>query len=264
MKMKLSPLPQSRVLPVLLLAALFTALLAACGNDDNEGLDGPLFEELVNPTVLMQYTDSASNTYNVGYDQVSSQNQDAYIEKINEAGTVLWRRFYSRTPVDERAQMVFIDTEQRLWAVFTVDGGSTSNDYITKRRVADGAFNNAVFRGYGRASGSAKVVVLARLRQTSGVIEAGTFMMARTNEGNIDAVEKTNTFVATEILDAGKDAVALRGDSFFLPPAAGSNQGNFMFHPDATAENKTGNVWKMEFVFNADLSQLQQATINPN
>lgn len=204
-------------------------------------------------------TDGVGNVYRVGYTQVSSVNQNPYVEKKDANGTTLWSKTYETTGVDGRAVLIAIDSEGTPWVVFTVDGGSNSGDYITQKEVEEGAFGSVFLPGYGKGGG-AKVCVLAKLNPSTGKIVKGTFVMSRTNEGNFNAVDKTNSFSAA-LLGFDNGEVVLEGNSWFLPPSAEATASNFKHHPDATAENKTGNSWRIQIAFPSDLSKINRSTI---
>jgi hypothetical protein len=206
-----------------------------------------------------EVTDGQGNVYRVGYNQVNSINQDPYVEKKDASGALIWSKIYENTGVDGRAVLIAIDSEDNPWVVFTVDGGSNSNGYITQKEIESGAFTEVFLPSYGKGGG-AKVCVITRLNASTGKITKGTFMMSRTNEGNYNAVDKTNSFSA-ELLGFDDGEVVLEGNSWFLPPSAEATAGNFKHHPDATAENKTGNSWRIQIALPSNLSKINRSTI---
>ncbi len=218
------------------------------------------------PTVELgaftQITDLNGNQYEVGYDQVSSNNQDSYVLKKDVAGNELWRLVHGSSPVDERAYLVNIDPSGNPWVVFSVDGGSNSSQYISNKLIENGAFSNVFLSGYGRASGAAKVSILAQLNPETGNIVKGTFLMARTEEGNINANPKTNTFVVNKI-GFSEEGVIVECDSYFKPPAVDATESNFLHHPDATEENKQGDKWVVRLQLPYSLSRLISSEIIP-
>jgi hypothetical protein len=92
-------------------------------------------------------TDKLGNTCIIGYYQVSSTNQDTYMEKRSKDDKRLWSVIHSSSFADERAVLITIDEENVPWVVFTVDGGSNDASYIARKHVKDNSFINAVFRG---------------------------------------------------------------------------------------------------------------------
>lgn len=220
-----------------------------------------VFEETTELKDMVEASDSRGNVYRAGIDQVSANNQDAYVEKRDREGNLLWSMHHSATRVDERAILVSVDPFDIPWVVFTVDGGSTDDAYITKKHVSDDdAWGNALFKGYGRAGGAAKVSVITCLNPEHGRVERGTFLMARTQEGNVDAVDKTNTLLITSLM-LDNTRVNVRTKSWFMPPGVGANHKNFTFHPEATPENKTDNHWVVDYSFWRGLNQVVEAEI---
>ncbi|GAB4395250.1 MAG: hypothetical protein OHK0053_01400 [Microscillaceae bacterium] len=206
-----------------------------------------------------EVSDAQGNLYRVGYDQVNSINQDPYVEKLNAEGQPIWAKRYENTGVDGRGVLVALDADQNPWVVFTVDGGSNEAGYITQKETEEGAFSNVFLPGYGKGGG-AKVCVLARLHPETGKIVKGTFLMSRTKEGNYGAVDKTNTMLLDK-LGFANGHVVVEGNAWFLPPSAEATASNFRHHPEATAENKSGNSWRIQIELPTDLSKLAKSTI---
>lgn len=234
----------------LLIIALTGLLFLSCENEEETS------NKELELTETSEITDDAGATYQVGYNQASSDNQNPYVKKTNASGEVIWEINHESSPVDGRATLITLGPDGAPWVVFTVDGGSNDGDYITQKHVQEGAFSNAIFRGYGRAGGAAKVTVIARLHPEDGRITQGTFMMARTSEGNIDAQDKTNTFVV-DAIGVTDDKVAIKGRSWYLPPAEDANHSNFKFHPGAEANGNS--PMTMEYTISAGLDQFLSA-----
>ena len=87
------------------------------------GIEGPQPEPNLNIVLSKdtEVSDNRGNTYKIGYDQVSSINQDPYIRKTNSNGETVWRIRYEETPVDGRGTVIAFE-EGKLLAVFTLDG----------------------------------------------------------------------------------------------------------------------------------------------
>lgn len=198
-------------------------------------------------------------TYAIWYDQVSKNNQDAWIKKKDANGNNVWKHMVAASPADEKWAFVTY-ADGYIWAAYTVDGGSNSDQYITKKHIEQGAFDNVVFAGYGRAKGAAKVSIVVKMNPETGKIVKGTFVMSRTNPGNINAVEKTNSFAVKNISLEGEDVVVY-GHSRYLPPAAGSNNANFVQHPNANADTKTGWYRQVELRFDKDFREIKKSDI---
>ncbi len=236
--------------------ALLFLLLTLFSNCKNEEVNSGIVTDLRGE---QEATDTQGAVYRVGYTQVNSINQNPFVEKKDANGTVIWFKTYENTAVDGRAVLVAIDSEDVPWVVFTVDGGSTSGDYITQKEVEEGAFSNVFLSGYGKGGG-AKVCILTKLNPSTGKIARGTFVMSRTNEGDVNSIDKTNSFSAA-LLGFDDGEVVLEGNSWFLPPSAEATASNFRHHPDATAENKTDNSWRIQMAFPSDLSKINRSTI---
>lgn len=208
-----------------------------------------------------QVTDLQGNTYEVGYNQVSPDNQNPFVRKTDSEGMVKWSIMHEATAIDCKATMIALDNQDRPYVIFTLDGGSTESSYITQKFADAQAFSGVPFSGYGRAEGAAKISVLARLEPETGQIEKATFLMARTAQGDANATGKTNSFEVVKI-GLKPESVVVQAHSWYKPPAKEATQGNFVFHPQATDEAKHGNpYWTMEYELPLDLSQLSGADV---
>lgn len=241
------------------LASASFLFLIGCNRSEDISPNSPSSSNNLSWSSQTTVSNSAGESYAVGYDQASSINQDPWVRKTDANGNELWRLTYETTAVDGRAVLVALDDNEQPWVVFTVDGGSNSGDYISRKETADNAFSGVLFAGFGRASGAAKVSILAKLNPDNGQIERGTFLMARTNEGNINAVEKTNT-LRVERLSVADNAIWVETHSWYKPPAVNATSGNFLHHPEASSENKNGNsYWTVRYQLKTDLSGFLQA-----
>lgn len=216
--------------------------------DEDENNGG---ESVAAPPAEERVTDSAGNEYRVGYDQVSSNDQDPYVEKLNDAGDTLWRIRHDETPVDARAVFVALDDQERPYVVFTGDGGSNESDRFQTHRVEAGAFDDAPFRSYG-SGGGAKVSVIARLDPATGDIEAGTYLIARLSNGS------TNTISPTGLAVSG-DAVRLSVDSAAWPPAAGADSGNWQRFDETRFNDESRPA--LLYTFPLDLSEIREVQV---
>ena len=127
--------------------------------------------------------------YEVGYDQVSSNDQQPFVRKHNAAGTQLWYHRHDTTNADMKAVAVALDAQSRPYVLFSVDGGGT-------------------------------VSIITRLNPENGQIVHGTFLRARLTNGN------TNTFRPTGLAVVG-DTVLVDAASAYWAPGAGATQGNW-------------------------------------
>ncbi|MEM9983019.1 MAG: hypothetical protein AAF734_11025 [Bacteroidota bacterium] len=233
---------------------LLPLLVAACADDDDEVAPNtsnsngtPIAEGL---TSNSEATDSQGNTYTVGLDQVQSDNQDPFVRKVDANGDEVWRYTYESTPVDGRAVLVTIDAEGNPWVVFTVDGGSNDNDYISKKRIQEGAFSNVYANSYG-SGGGPKVSIITQIDAERGEIMKGTFVTARTNDG------RTNTLEITKI-GFNEGNLAFEISSSAWPPGEGTSYQRF---PDITDEDRINNRFKIYYEINLALSEITEAVL---
>lgn len=195
-------------------------------------------------------TDSEGNTYRVGYNQASGNNQNPFVVKENAAGEQVWRITHETTGVDGRATLIAVDSRNRPWVVFSLDGGSNSGDYLTKKEVEGQAFSGVFQSSYGNGGGP-KVSVLARLNPSSGKIEKGSFVTARLTSGN------TNTLNIKK-LGFKDSAPAFEVSSAAWPPGAGRSYSRF---PDITDADRVDGAFKVYYEMNEDLSAITKAEL---
>ncbi|MGD1839493.1 MAG: hypothetical protein ACFB0B_01135 [Thermonemataceae bacterium] len=228
---------------------LLSLLIAACSDDDvDPNTNGsPVPDGLTNNA---EATDNQGNTYTVGFDQVQADNQDAFVRKVDADGNEIWRYIYESTPVDGRAVLVTIDNEGNPWVVFTVDGGSNNNDYITRKRVQEGAFSNVYANSYAMGGGL-KVSIITKINAESGEIMKGTFVTARTNDG------RTNTLEITKI-GFNEGNLAFEISSAAWPPSEGTSYQRF---PDITDEDRINGRFKIYYEMELDLSEITEAVL---
>ncbi len=228
-----------------------------CSSDDSDG-DGNGGNEDPNPenivfTNTTTATDSNGNTYEVGFNQVSSINQDPFIRKKNPAGETLWYVEHEKSEVDGRTKMILIDSNDTPWVVFTVVGGSNNPTYITTQEVEDGAFSNVYQRNYGNGGGP-KVSIIAKLSPDTGKIQKATYIIAKKNDG------KTNGFNIQEIGIKNQNIVILV-ESVAWPPGTGTTYQRF---PGITDADRIDGVFKMYYEVKTDLTEIVDARILRN
>lgn len=234
---------------------LLGSLLALSSCDTLTGLFGEEEEpgSATAPPAETTVTDASGNVYEVGYDQVSSNDQDPFVLKRDASGNQLWRIRHDQTPVDARALYVALDGDGRPYVVFTADGGSNDADRYQTNHVESGAFGAAPFAGYG-SGGGAKVSIIARLDSETGRIEAGTYLRARLSNGN------TNTLVGTGLRVSGS-TVEVSVDSAAWPPAAGATSSNWQRF-DETRFNDSSRP-PLLYSFPLDFSEITSAEVLP-
>jgi hypothetical protein len=69
-------------------------------------------------------TDTDGNVYKVGHKQVSSVNQDCFVEKRDKNGKLVWRVVHSATATDERAELISLDEQQHPGVFYEEGSGS--------------------------------------------------------------------------------------------------------------------------------------------
>jgi hypothetical protein len=239
-------------------AIFFSALLfwGACNKSKNTQ-ENPTPEVVL--TAVNTVTDKQNNVYTVGYDQVTSVNQDAYVQKKNANGQVVWRLNYENTTPDSRGVWIALDENDTPWVIFSIDGGSGDTGYITRKEIEGAPFSGSFLSGYGKGGG-AKVAVLARLNPTTGKMVKATFLVSRTNEGNHNAVDKTNSLEVTKF-GVADGKVVLEANAWFKPFSNQATEGNYKFHPEATDSNKHGAYWKLRVTLPTSLSKIDESFI---
>lgn len=227
-------------------------LLIACGSDDENPTSSSTVEN-ASPTEgftsEQTVTDDEGSVYTIGYEQVTSNNQDPFIEKTGKDGEVIWRLKYEETPVDGKGEIIAL-LGDKLWAVFTVDGGSNDDEYITSHQTVDGAFLEVYLNSYGRGGGPA-VSVLCQINPKNGQIIRGTFLRAELNNGN------TNTKRIRELAWVdGK--LGIRATSAAWPAGAGTR---FEQMEDITNDDRIDGTFYLYYEMSSDLSTITSAEI---
>jgi hypothetical protein len=215
------------------------------------GIEGPQQDPNLN-IVLSKATeviDSNGNTYKIGFDQVSSINQDPFILKTKPNGETVWKIRYEETPVDGRGTVIAFE-EGKLMAVFTLDGGSNDSKYLNKYQVWEGAFNGVFQSGYEKGGGP-KVSVICEIDPETGKIKKGSFVTARLTNGN------TNSLTIKEI-GMNKGKIAFRVSAAAWPPGVGSK---YIRIPDITDADRINNAFLIYYEMEADFSAISKATL---
>jgi hypothetical protein len=138
--------------------------------------------------------------YVVGYVQVSADNQDPFVAKL-EGRRVRWCALYSAAPPDERGEQVVVDPGGAPWVAFSVEGGNT------ELKATPGAFQSS----YGQGGGP-RVTFLARLSPEDGRVEAATFLRSTLSSG------KSNSFQVKGLGFPDGGHVEVRADAWYTPP----------------------------------------------
>lgn len=220
-------------------------LLTACSDDSGN----PILDDDV-PFVTDHFViDAAGNTYLTGFDQVSRNNQDPFIHKKNSRGETIWRVRYEETTLDGRGVLLAIN-EGKLYAVMTVDGGSTADNSITKHQVMPGAFEG-VFQAIYGVGGGPRVSLVMEIDTETGKIKKGTFITARLTDGN------TNTLLVGQIgFSNGK--IVLRAGAAAWPPGAGTSYVRF---PNISDADRIEDAFWLRYEIEPDFSRITKADL---
>ena len=197
--------------------------------------------------------DSEGNVYTVGYDQVSSINQNPYVRKVDSGGAEIWRVTHDTTPRDSRGIAVAIGPDNTPFVLFSTDGGSNdTGQRFRDRWVTEAPFSGAPFGSYG-SGGGGKVSIVAQLDSETGRITHATYLIARLDGGN------TNSFQPRAIAVEGNQ-VLVEANSAAWPPAAGARQNAWeKFDPDLfNNETRAGGNDLFRVVLPLDLSELSE------
>lgn len=139
---------------------------ANCGSGDEAS-----FAKLPHVTV-------GSSTVYVGFQQVSSINQDPFIARFDD-GKKVYCRFHEDDPPDARAVGITWNGGEHAYLVYTVVGGGT-----------DLQGKGGWFPGYtanGISGGGPKVSAVGRVNVTNGALEASTFIIAVKTDSKVNA-----------------------------------------------------------------------------
>lgn len=188
--------------------------------------------------------DSEGNTYSIGFDQVSNINQDPFIHKQNADGETVWRLRYEETPVDGRGRMIAF-LNDRLWAVFSVDGGSNASEYISRHQTEAHAFDGVYLSGYGRGGGPV-VNVLCEINPATGKIIRGSFLRAQLDNGNTN----TKRIVAIGWIDGN---VGIKAESAAWPAGIGTS---FVKMPNITNDDRVDGAFQLYYEMDDDFNEI--------
>lgn len=152
--------------------AIIFALLLSC--EDEEEVADIFWGE------SEQVSTADGATYSVGFDQLSENNQDSFVEKKDSEGVTLWKVAHAASPLKEKALLVTLDAEDNPWVLFMVEGESSGPNTITQKFVAPHAFKPE-FLFQNEESNPKAVAVLAQLDPADGKIVKGSFLQLPVN-----------------------------------------------------------------------------------
>jgi len=232
------------------LLCFVTAISISCSDEDDDITIRSGDETVPLPEAQSVITDNDGNTYEVGFNQVTSINQNPFVRKRSSSGNTLWNITHESTPVDGKAEFVFLDNDQNPWVVFSFDGGSNEGGYINRKEIEDNAFSGVFQNNYG-SGGGPRVSVLARLNPDTGKIVKGSFITARLTNGN------TNTLRIIKA-DEVDGIIAFEINSAAWPPGTGTSYNRF---PDLTDEDRVDGAFKIYYEINTGLSEITKAVL---
>ena len=193
-------------------------------------------------------TDNNGNVYEIGYKQVSGNNQDPWVTKKDKTGKLIWSNFYSDKGADDRGHLIILDNEGNLWATFSTVGGDNN---FSSKNAETGAFSG-VYRGSYGNGGGPKASIIAKIDPNTGKIKKGTFLVAV-----LPSTGKVNSLSINSI-SVSNDKVILDCTSAATPPKTGKS---YAAHPDATDDKRVNGYFHMLIEFKKDLSEIVTSNI---
>ncbi len=146
-----------------------------------------------------------NTTLYIGYEQVSSNNQDPRLISFTNGVRDWYRTDYEVTNDDSTGTgLVWDGTTDSLYATFTSTGSQGTPDQDFREFATNGWL-----RSYG-PGGGAKVSILARIDPATGDVLDATFISAILSSGNSNSLSVTN-------LGLDGDNVVVSASSFFSP-----------------------------------------------
>jgi hypothetical protein len=167
-----------------------------------------------------------------GFEQVGN-NQNPVVARF-DAGKLRYCERHETAAPDGRALAVTWDGGKVAYVLYTIVGGGSELDQKSK---------GGWLESYGNGGG-AKVTVLGAVDAESGLLSAGTFVIAKKADG------KTNTHTPTDAVTVRDDGdLEIRGSSAFLP-----------VNPDRSSMDCTAYPFDTRYVFAPDLKTLRCST----
>jgi RTX calcium-binding nonapeptide repeat (4 copies) len=146
-----------------------------------------------------------NTTLYIGYEQVSSNNQDPRLISFTNGVRDWYRTDYEVTNDDGTGTgLIWDGTSDSLYATFTSTGSQGTSDQDFREFATNGWLPS-----YG-AGGGAKVSILARIDPATGDVLDATFISAILSSGNSNTLSVTG-------LDLNGDNVIVSASSFFSP-----------------------------------------------
>lgn len=165
----------------------------------------------------------------VGFEQVGGNNQDPLVARF-DAGNQTYCRYHEAGGPDGRALGLTWDGGPTAYVVYTVVGGGSG---------LEAAASGGWLSSYGNGGGP-KVSFVGRLDTVSGVLSAGTFIIAKKQDGGTNTHRPTG---APTKLAAG--GIEFLGESAFVP-----------MNPDRSTMECTDYPFSTRYRLTEDLSTL--------
>lgn len=172
----------------------------------------------------------------IGYQQVSSVNQDPRIIRFDHGVKKWCRSDYETTLDDGRGYGLLWDGGNVLYGVFSSTGSQSGYDF---RRFAQGRWLS-----YYGSGGGAKVAVIARINPSNGDVSYATFLTAKKASDG-----KTNSLVVTNLFWNGITLKVL-ANSWWTPRRADRNS--------MTCAGSS--PYKYTAIFTSDLTKVNSAS----
>lgn len=159
------------------------SLILSCSKGDDFEVSVPITDQQTEENVVetIQRNSGSEKSITVGdktfiggYTQLNN-NQDAYGICL-QGETVVWSRYYDKSPDDSRVGALAISGNQ-LIVGFSCTGGNTDFE----------ASENAFQTSYG-SGGGPKILYLARINASTGAIEKATFIGCKLNYGQTNTM----------------------------------------------------------------------------
>ncbi|MBB3696589.1 hypothetical protein KMW28_23850 [Flammeovirga yaeyamensis] len=129
---------------------------------------------------------NGSISYYIGYQQVSSNNQNPILSRYDD-GILTWSRTdYETSGDDSKGYGLVWDSQNNLYAVFSCTGtqGEESTDF--RRFAKDGWLTS-----YGQGGGK-KIAIIAKINVNSGDVEYATYLHGELSNGNSNSISVTS------------------------------------------------------------------------
>jgi hypothetical protein len=168
---------------IVLLTTFSLTFLGSCKKDDlsdessssqNSETNNLVVETIQRNSGSEKAISLGDKTFIIGYTQLNN-NQDAYA-LCKRGEETIWSRYYDRSTDDSRGEAMAY-SGNNLIVAFSCTGGNTDFE------ATSGAFQMS----YG-SGGGPKIIFLARLNASSGIIEKATFIGCKLNNGNTNTI----------------------------------------------------------------------------